>query len=303
MNGTLKCTWYTDTIAEQRASTAAWAVGFQGRRKDGMEKRGQDPGLEAWPRRSKGADSRYDARSVRTVPRRMMLAWMGADVIKIEMPRRGDITRSQLRDRSNVDSLYFAMLNGNKRSVTLNIKSQQGQDALTASSSAATCSWRISAPACSSGGLLLRTHQRHQSPDRLRLDQGLRRHGRSGCQGYETIAQAMGGAMSTTGWQSGPPTASSAQVGDTGTGIPLRGGHPCSPLPAHGHRPWPAGGRGHAGLRDEHAAGEAAGPAAPRLRALTNIPARRAGIRAAGRQCFRRRPAGRGPALRPGRRE
>lgn len=59
-----------------------------------------------------------------------LLAWMGADVIKIEMPRRGDITRSQLRDRSNVDSLYFAMLNSNKRSVTLNIKSPQGQDAL-----------------------------------------------------------------------------------------------------------------------------------------------------------------------------
>ncbi|OYW41995.1 MAG: formyl-CoA transferase, partial [Azorhizobium sp. 12-66-6] len=59
-----------------------------------------------------------------------LLAWLGADVIKVEMPRRGDITRTQLRDKSNVDSLYFTMLNANKRSVTLNIKSQQGQDAL-----------------------------------------------------------------------------------------------------------------------------------------------------------------------------
>ncbi len=59
-----------------------------------------------------------------------LLAWMGADVIKVEMPRRGDITRSQLRDKSNVDSLYFTMLNANKRSVTINIKSAQGQEAL-----------------------------------------------------------------------------------------------------------------------------------------------------------------------------
>ena len=60
-----------------------------------------------------------------------LLAWLGADVIKVEMPRRGDITRTQLRDKSNVDSLYFTMLNANKKSVTLNIKSAQGQEALS----------------------------------------------------------------------------------------------------------------------------------------------------------------------------
>src|SRR6201990_990785 len=51
-----------------------------------------------------------------------MLAWMGADVIKVEVPGRGDITRSQLRDIPGVDSLYFTMLNCNKRSVSLNVK-------------------------------------------------------------------------------------------------------------------------------------------------------------------------------------
>src|SRR6187551_861198 len=55
-----------------------------------------------------------------------LLAWMGADVIKIERPGSGDATRGQLRDIPGVDSLYFTMLNHNKRSVTLNTKSPQG---------------------------------------------------------------------------------------------------------------------------------------------------------------------------------
>src|ERR1700676_4688559 len=54
-------------------------------------------------------------------------AWLGPDVVKVEMPGRGDITRSQLRDLPGVDSLYFTMLNCNKRSITLNIKSEKGK--------------------------------------------------------------------------------------------------------------------------------------------------------------------------------
>src|SRR2546427_4330841 len=57
-----------------------------------------------------------------------LMAWLGADVIKIEPPGRGDITRAQLRDLPNLDSLYFTMLNCNKRSVTLNVKSPQGKE-------------------------------------------------------------------------------------------------------------------------------------------------------------------------------
>src|SRR4030081_1828003 len=56
-----------------------------------------------------------------------MLAWMGADVIKIEPPGKGDVTRTQLRDIPDVDSLYFTMLNCNKRSLTLNVKSEEGK--------------------------------------------------------------------------------------------------------------------------------------------------------------------------------
>src|SRR5487761_436892 len=60
-----------------------------------------------------------------------ILAWLGADVIKVEAPERGDATRGQLRDLPGVDSLYFTMLNCNKRSVTLNMKSDEGKEIFT----------------------------------------------------------------------------------------------------------------------------------------------------------------------------
>ena len=59
-----------------------------------------------------------------------LLAWLGADVIKVERPGVGDATRGQLRDVPNADSLYFTMLNHNKRSITLNSKTEQGKDVL-----------------------------------------------------------------------------------------------------------------------------------------------------------------------------
>jgi len=59
-----------------------------------------------------------------------LLGWFGADVIKVEKAGAGDITREQLRDIPNVDSLYFTMLNHNKRSVTLDTKSESGKQVL-----------------------------------------------------------------------------------------------------------------------------------------------------------------------------
>ena len=56
-----------------------------------------------------------------------MLAWFGADVIKVERPGAGDVTRSQLRDIPNVDALYFTMLNSNKRSLSLDTKKPEGK--------------------------------------------------------------------------------------------------------------------------------------------------------------------------------
>src|SRR5882757_1282422 len=60
-----------------------------------------------------------------------ILAWLGADVVKVEAPGRGDVTRGQLRDLPDVDSLYFTMLNCNKRSITLNMKSERGKQLFT----------------------------------------------------------------------------------------------------------------------------------------------------------------------------
>src|SRR5678810_989702 len=59
-----------------------------------------------------------------------LLAWFGADVIKVERAGVGDITRGQLRDIPNVDSLYFTMLNHNKRSITLDTKHKKGKAVL-----------------------------------------------------------------------------------------------------------------------------------------------------------------------------
>src|SRR5262245_40118825 len=57
-----------------------------------------------------------------------LLGYMGADVIKIERPGAGDITRGQLRDVKGQDSLYFTMLNGNKRSITIDSKHPKGKE-------------------------------------------------------------------------------------------------------------------------------------------------------------------------------
>src|SRR3546814_16804760 len=57
-----------------------------------------------------------------------LLAWFGADVIKVERPGVGDATRGQLRDNPDADSLYFTMLNHNKRTHTLTTTAEKGQE-------------------------------------------------------------------------------------------------------------------------------------------------------------------------------
>jgi len=59
-----------------------------------------------------------------------MLAWFGADVIKVERPGSGDVTRGQLRDMPDADALYFTMLNSNKRGLTLDTKQAAGKEVL-----------------------------------------------------------------------------------------------------------------------------------------------------------------------------
>ena len=61
-----------------------------------------------------------------------LLAWLGAHVIKVERPGTGDITRGQLQDIPKVDSLYFTMLNHNKRSITIDARNPQGKAVIEA---------------------------------------------------------------------------------------------------------------------------------------------------------------------------
>ena len=151
-----------------------------------------------------------------------LMAWLGADVIKIEPPGRGDITRAQLRDIPNVDSLYFTMLNGNKRSVTLNLKSAQGKKIFRKLIEISDILVENFAP-----GALDRLGFSWDSVRTINsrlIYASIKGFGAGpfvGFKAYETIAQAMGGSMSTTGYEGGPPTSTGAQIGDSGTGVHL----------------------------------------------------------------------------------
>ncbi|MGB0097505.1 MAG: formyl-CoA transferase [Solirubrobacteraceae bacterium] len=153
-----------------------------------------------------------------------LLAWMGADVIKIEPPGRGDVTRTQLRDIPGVDSLYFTMLNCNKRSLTLNLKSEEGKTLFTELIRVSDVLVENFAP-----GALDRlgfTWQRIQEISPRLIFASLKGFGPGvleHAKAYEPIAQATGGAMSTTGFEDGPPVVTGAQIGDSGNAVHLFG--------------------------------------------------------------------------------
>jgi formyl-CoA transferase len=154
-----------------------------------------------------------------------MLGYLGADVIKVEVPGRGDITRGQLRDRPGVDSLYFTMLNGNKRSVTLNLKSPGGKEVFERLVGGADILVENFGPGAMDR-LGYSWETLHALNERL-IYASIKGFGPgryANFKAYEVIAQAMGGAMSTTGFEDGPPTATGAQIGDSGSGIHLVAG-------------------------------------------------------------------------------
>jgi formyl-CoA transferase len=131
-----------------------------------------------------------------------LLAYMGADVIKVERPGIGDITRGQLRDVKSADSLYFTMLNGNKRSITIDSKHPKGKEILERLIRHCDVLVENFAP----GAL-----------DRMGFGPGPYED----CKVYENVAQCAGGAASTTGFREGPPVVTGAQIGDSGTGLHL----------------------------------------------------------------------------------
>ena len=151
-----------------------------------------------------------------------LLAWFGADVVKVERAGIGDATRGQLRDIPDVDSLYFTMLNHNKRSMTLDTKNEKGKEIFERL--IRTCDVLVEnfAP-----GAIDRMgfpwEKIHEINPRLIYAsvKGFGKGPYQDCKVYENVAQCTGGSASTTGFDDGPPTVTSAQIGDTGTGLHL----------------------------------------------------------------------------------
>ena len=151
-----------------------------------------------------------------------LLAWFGADVIKVERPGVGDITRGQLMDVPKADSLYFTMLNHNKRSITLDTKNPKGKEVLTRLIE--TCDVLVEnfGP-----GVLDRmgfTWEKINAINPKMIVASIKGFGPGpyeDCKVYENVAQCTGGAASTTGFRDGLPLVTGAQIGDSGTGLHL----------------------------------------------------------------------------------
>ncbi len=151
-----------------------------------------------------------------------LLAWFGADCIKVERPGVGDATRGQLQDIPDVDSLYFTMLNGNKRSITLNTKTDEGKAIFTKLIEHCDVMVENFAP-----GALDRmgfSWERIQEINPRMIYASVKGFGPGpyeDCKVYENVAQCTGGSASTTGEVDSVPLVTGAQIGDTGTGLHL----------------------------------------------------------------------------------
>ncbi|MCL5776722.1 formyl-CoA transferase [Limibaculum sp. FT325] len=151
-----------------------------------------------------------------------LLAWFGADVIKVERPGEGDATRKQLVDVPGADSLYFTMLNHNKRSIELNPKTPKGKEILTRLVKSCDVLVENFAP-----GALDRMGfgwERIQELNPRMIMASVKGFGPGkyeDCKVYENVAQCAGGSASTTGFLDGPPLVTGAQIGDSGTGLHL----------------------------------------------------------------------------------
>src|SRR5215207_282959 len=151
-----------------------------------------------------------------------LLAGFGADVIKIERPGVGDITRGQLRDVPNVDSLYFAMLNHNKRSITIDSKHPRGKALIEDLIKKCDVLVENFAPGALDRMGFTFEHINKLNPRMIVASvKGFGPGPYEDCKVYENVAQCAGGSASTTGFDDGPPLVTGAQIGDSGTGLHL----------------------------------------------------------------------------------
>lgn len=152
-----------------------------------------------------------------------LLAWYGADVIKVERPGSGDVTRSQLRDIPDADALYFTQLNSNKRSLTLDTKTQEGKEVLERLIKVSDVMVENFGPGALdrmgfTWARILELNPKMILASVKGFSEG---HHYEDLKVYENVAQCAGGAASTTGWWDGPPTVSAAALGDSNTGMHL----------------------------------------------------------------------------------
>jgi formyl-CoA transferase len=152
-----------------------------------------------------------------------MLAFLGADVIKLEEPKAGDVARTVHADIKGSDSLFFLLFNANKKSLTLNLKTEDGK--------------RLFQEVVKQSDVLIENFG-PGAMERLGLGwdvlkelnprliystiKGFGSYGPyAGFKSYEPVAQAMGGAMSVTGFPENPPTLVLPAIGDSGTGMQM----------------------------------------------------------------------------------
>ncbi|GAB1340577.1 formyl-CoA transferase [Streptomyces sp. E-15] len=152
-----------------------------------------------------------------------MMAWFGADVLKVERVDGGDVTRHQLRDIPDVDALYFTMLNSNKRSLAIDTKTPEGEEIMEKLIQDADVLVENMAPGALDRMGLSWEHLHKLNP---RLIYGSVKGFNddspwSDLKVYENVAQCAGGAASTTGFWDGPPTVSAAALGDSNSGMHL----------------------------------------------------------------------------------
>jgi formyl-CoA transferase len=149
------------------------------------------------------------------------LAWLGADVVKLEEPSKGDQGRFASTDTPGVDSHYFMLLNANKRSVTLNLRDERGKAVLRRMIAAADVMIENFGPGTIERLGFDAETARGINPRLIYVsikgygeDRSYANH-----LSFDFIAQAMGGSMSVTGTPDGPPLRPGPTVGDTGTGF------------------------------------------------------------------------------------